>query len=55
MADDPVSRSVLPIPDVAPVGLTVICHGDGATGWPAGRDHLFGSSGMIWCLGSAVN
>ena len=32
--------------------LIVICHGDGATGWPAGRDHLFGSSGMIWRLGS---
>jgi len=33
----------------------VICHGDGTTGWPAGRDHLFGSRGMIWRLGSAVN
>ena len=35
--------------------LVVICQGDGTTGWPAGRDHLFGSSGMIWRLGSAVN
>jgi putative transposase len=35
-----------------PVHDDVICHGEGATGWPAGRDHLFGSSGMIGRLGS---
>jgi len=33
----------------------VICQGDGTTGWPAGRDHLFGSVGMIWVCGRAVN
>jgi transposase len=34
------------------LSCAVICHGDGTTGWPAGRDHLFGSSGMIWRRGS---
>lgn len=35
--------------------LGVICHEDGTTGWPATRDHLFGSLGMIGGRGAGVN
>lgn len=33
----------------------VICQGDGTTGLPEGRDHLFGSQGMIGGLWDGVN
>jgi hypothetical protein len=54
-SDRAAARSTFSQMDSGSGFVTVICHGDGTTGSSVGRDHLFGSRGMIWCRWSAVN
>ena len=49
------TNTSLTVPTTAEAASRVICQGDGTTGLPVARDHLFGSLGMIGGLWGGVN